>query len=33
MAVTHREKELIQRFLEMYNEYHGSSFAVVVWPD
>jgi hypothetical protein len=33
MALTTGEKDVIGRFLERYNEYHSSTFAVTSWPD
>ena len=33
MALSSHEKTVIERFLERYNEYHSSGFAIVSWPD
>jgi hypothetical protein len=33
MALTTNEKDVIERFLKRYNEYHSASLAVTSWPD
>ena len=33
MAISNREKQLIERFVAAYNAHRGTAFKIVAWPD